>query len=135
MSMVPHRYDMTGDDAIVQGSTFYRPFAIESPAGVTYDLSAEGDGYTVGRLTIRDTYGGTAILELTTDNGGVVIDAFTDSSGDWSGYWFASAESTAALEDWGDGVYDFEIATSSGPAARVEKPLYGMAVLSPEATT
>jgi hypothetical protein len=132
--MVPHQYDLTGDDAIVQGSTFYRPFAIEAPDGTTYDLAAEGDGYTVGRLTIRDTYGGTAILELTTDNGGVVIDAFTDTSGDWSGYWFASAATTAELTDWGDGVYDFEIADSDGPTARVERSFYGSAVLSPEVT-
>lgn len=127
MAMEPHRYNFT----IWQGSTLYIPFAIESPAGVTYDLAAEGDGYTIGRLTVRDTYGGTAQIELTNDNGGIVIDAFTDTSGDWSGYWFMSADATAALEDWGDGVYDFEI--SDG--LRVEKPLYGIVTLSGEATT
>jgi len=60
-----------------------------------------------------------------------VNSAFTDASGNWSGYWFASAASTAALTDWGDGVYDMEISDGSN----VEKPYFGIVTLSPEATT
>lgn len=134
MTMEPHWYPLD----IVQGATFYKPFAIEDPDGVTYDLATEGDGYTVGRLQIRDkaaSDGGVVILELTTDNGGVVIEAFTDGAGrDWSGYWFASAAATAALVPWGEGQYDFEIADSAGEAARKERPFFGDARLLPEVT-
>ncbi len=127
MSMTPHRYDFT----VWKGSTLYIPFAIEAPDGTTYNLATVGGGYTVGRLTVRDTYGGTALLELTTGNGGVVVSAFTDASGTWSGYWFASAAATAALTDWGDGVYDMEISDGSN----VEKSFFGTVTLSPETTT
>jgi hypothetical protein len=127
--MKTHRFDLT----IKQGSTLYVPFALKHN-GVTLDLAEEGDGYTVGRLTVRDEYGGDEIVTLTTDNGGVVLEAFTDTSGDWSGYWYMSAASTSALTDWGDGVYTFEIADGDGAAAHVERPFEGICVLSPETT-
>ena len=130
MSMEPHRYDLT----IVQGATFYLPFAIEATDGSTYDLATVGDGYTIGRAHLRDDYasnGGELLLTLTTDNGGVVIDAFTDADGyDWSGYLFASATATAALTPWGEGVWDLEISDGT----RVERPLHGVVTLEPEAT-
>ena len=113
MTMKPGEYELR----IYQGKTFYFPFAIEDPDGLTLDPTTEGDGYTVGRMQVRDmaaSDGGEVILELTTDNGGVVLGAFTDESGDWSGYLFASAAATAALVPWGEGQYDLEIATSTG---------------------
>jgi hypothetical protein len=124
-----HRFDWV----IRQGATAYVPFALKLN-GVTLDLAEEGDGYTVGRLTVRDEYGGDEIVTLTTDNGGVVIDYFTDDSGTHSGYWFASAATTRALTDWGDGQYEFVIydaADEEGPATHVEKPFNGSATLSP----
>lgn len=130
MTMEPHEYNLK----IVQGATFYHPFAIDLPDGSTMDLLTEGGGYTIGRLTIRDKYpadGGEVILLLTNDNGGVVIGPFTDGNGvDWSGYWFASATQTAALIPFGEAVWDFEV--SDG--LRVERPFYGIARLLPEVT-
>lgn len=132
MTMQPHRFDLT----IVQGATFYLPFAIEAPDGTTYNLANVGDGYTHGRLTIRDRISGTALVVLTTDNGGVVIDYFTDAAGvPWSGYWFMSAASTALLEQWGDGVHNFEISDAAGNAGNVERPFEGSARLNPEVVT
>lgn len=132
MTMTPHRYDF----AVYQGVTMYIPFAIEAPDGTTYDLSAVGDGYTEGRLTIRDQVGGTALVELTTDNGGIVIDAFTDADGiDWSGYWYLSAAAAASLVEWGEGQYQFEVADAPGDVGNVERPLYGTVHLDPEVTT
>lgn len=139
MTIVPHRYDIT----IVQGADFYLPFAIEAPNGTTYDLAEEGDGYTVGQAVVRDTYDGTVMLTFATagnpnypaPDGEMVLTAFTDASGSWSGYLFASAAVTAALDQWGEGVHDVEIATSTGTAAHVERPFYGTAVLSPEVTS
>jgi hypothetical protein len=130
MSMEPHRFDLE----VVQGATFYLPFAIEAPDGTTYDLATVGDGYTIGRAQVRDLYageGGELLLSMTTDNGGIVISAFTDTDGnDWSGYLFASATATAALVDWGEGVWDLEISDGT----RVERPFFGVATLRPEVT-
>jgi hypothetical protein len=130
MTMQPQRYDLT----IVQGTTFYLPFAIDAPDGTTYDLAAEGDGYTIGLAQVRTaplSEGGELLLDLTTANGGIVIAPFTDGNGlDWSGYLFATAATTAMLVPWGEAVWNLEI--SDG--VRVEHPLFGVAQLFPEVT-
>ena len=126
--MQPHRHDLT----IIQGATFYFPFALDLTDGTVADPPNVGDGYTIGRATIRDEYGGDALVELTTDNGGVVIEHATDADGvTWSGYLFMSPEATAALTDWGDAVWDLEISDGT----RVYRVLSGIATLSPESTT
>jgi hypothetical protein len=123
---LPERYNLT----IYAGATLKRWYRLVYPAGTVVDLEAVG--YDTGRLTIRDTYGGDAIVELTTDNGGVSVVQEADATGtEWSGYINMSAASTAALEDWGDGVYDFEVDNGSD----VIRVMQGTAVLSPEATT
>jgi hypothetical protein len=122
---------------IRQGATLYVPFAIEATDGTTYDLAEEGDGYTIGACQVRTesaSEGGELLLDLTTDNGGMVLTAFTDASGDWSGYLYASAAATAALVPWGDGQFDLEIRTSAGDAARVEIPFAGDVSLVPNIT-
>src|SRR5687768_2628034 len=122
---LPQTYTMT----VEQGATFRRWFALQYPDGTIVDLVAAG--YTIGRLTVRPDYDEDAVLELTTDNGGVVLDYQADADGTyWSGYLFASATATAALTDWGDGLYDFEISNGTD----VIRVLQGPATLSPEAT-
>ena len=122
---LPERHDIVID----QGATFKYWFAVEVD-GVVQNLTTAG--YTVGRLTIRDTYGGTALVTLTTDNGGVVISYETSVDGlQNSGYWYMSPATTAALTDWGDGVFDFEISDGSD----VIRGLTGTAILNPEVTT
>jgi hypothetical protein len=125
---LPQRYDLT----IQQGASLKRWWALRYPDGTIVDLTAEG--YTIGRLQVRDAYageGGELLLNLTTDNGGVVIDYQADADGTfWSGYLFASATATAALVDWGEGVFDFEISNGSD----VIRVMQGVATLSPEST-
>jgi hypothetical protein len=124
--MLPARYDLT----IHQGATLQRWFKLQYPDGSIADLSSEGfaDGY----LTVRDAYGGDALLVLTTDNGGIDLTYQADADGVyWSGYIYASAVATGALEDWGDGVYDFEITDGFN----VHRIMQGYAWLSPESTT
>lgn len=123
---LPERYDLT----IEQGATLKRWYALRYPDGSLVDLEAVG--YDTARLTIRDVYGGDAILSLTTDNGGVSVVQEADANGtEWSGFFNASAASTAALAGFGEGVYDFEISDGLD----VIRVMQGMAVLSPEATT
>lgn len=112
--------------------TFTGALANTNVAEMTATSSLYTGGYTIGRLTVRDEYGGTAQLELTTANGGVSLTYQADADGAfWSGYLYASATTTTALTEWGDGVYDFEI--SNG--VDVLRVMEGVAVLSPESTT
>lgn len=123
---LPERYDLT----IEQGVTLKRWFALQYPDGTIVNLATPG--YTTGRLTVRESIGGDAVMELTTANSGVNLTYQADADGTyWSGFIYASASATASLTAWGDGVYDFEI--SDG--VDVIRVMQGTAVLSPEATT
>ena len=115
---------------IEAGASLKRWFALKYPDGSVVNLVAAG--YDVARLTIRDTYGGNAVLSLTTDNGGISVVQEADANGtEWSGYLYASPAATTALEDFGDGVYTMEIDNGSD----VIRAFQGVCVLSPEATT
>lgn len=95
-------------------------------------VDLEAVGYDTARLTIRDQFGGDEILSLTTDNGGISVVQEADANGtEWSGYLYASPATTAALLEFGDGVFDMEIDNGSD----VIRVLEGVATLSPEATT
>lgn len=123
---LPNRYDLT----INQGETLKRWYAVRYPDGSLANLVTAG--YTIGRLTIRDTYGGTEQLVLTTSNGGVSVTQEADANAvTWSGYIYASPATTAALTDFGEGVFDLEIDNGSD----VIRVMEGIATLSREATT
>lgn len=125
---LPERYDLT----IEQGATLKRWFALTYDNGQIVDLAEAGDGYTIGRLTVRDEYLGEEILTLTTANDGIDLTYQADANGAyWTGFFYCSAATTAALEPWGDGVYDFEVSDGSD----VIRVMQGSAVLSPESTT
>lgn len=114
---------------IRQGRTNFFWWRMEESDSTVPDLLT--DGYTYGRLTIRDAYaseGGEVLLDLDTDNGGVVIDRQQDSDGQWqNGYYFITATDAAALTPWGEAVFDFYIQNGT-----VKYPLGGgIAVLIP----
>ena len=123
---LPNSYTLT----IEQGANLKRWWALQYPDGSIVDLISEG--YTIGRLQVRDLYaseGGELILDLNTDNGGVVIDYQADADGTfWTGYLWASAASTAALEPFGEAVYDLEVSNGTD----VIRIIQGVAVLSSE---
>ncbi len=122
---LPERIDLT----VYAGATLKRWFRLVYPDGSIVNLATAG--YTVGRLTIRDVYGGTEQLVLTTANGGIDLTYQADANGVfWSGAIYASAAATAALVDFGDGIYDMEIDNGSD----VIRILQGVATLSPEAS-
>ena len=99
------------------------------PDGVA-DLSTIGGGYTIGWLQVRDkpvSDGGTVLLELTTDNGGINVGYFVDADGvQQSGYLYCAAASTALLQPWGEAQYDMFLSNGSN----VEAVLYGPAILN-----
>jgi len=122
---LPERYDLT----INQGATLKRWFRLTYDTGAIVNLTTAG--YTIGRLTVRDVYGGAVQLALTTANGGIDLAYQADANGVyWSGNIYASPSATAALVDWGDGDYDLEIDSGSD----VIRVMQGVAVLSPEAS-
>ncbi len=122
---LPERYDLT----VNAGATLKRWFRLTYPDGSIVNLATAG--YTVGRLTIRDVYGGTEQLVLTTANGGIDLTYQADANGVfWSGAIYASAAATAAMVDFGDGIFDLEIDNGSD----VIRVMQGLAVLSPEAS-
>lgn len=125
--MLPNYHALT----IFQGMTFKHWIALRLPDGTIVDPTTTGGGYTIGRMQVRDKAGGTLLLDLSTDNGGVSLGLTTDADGrQWSAYLFASASATAALTEWGEGQYDFEISDGFD----VIRVLQGPCTLSPEIT-
>ena len=117
---------------IKQGASYREWWALEFDDGTVPDLATEGNGYTYGRLVIRPAYGETKTVDLTTDNGGVVIERQQDAEGLWqSGYFYISASTAATLQEWGEAVYDFEISDGTDDVP----VLTGVAVVSPTTVT
>lgn len=124
---LPIRWDLTGEDAILQGADWIRYHAFDYLNTTTSEVEIwDTTGYTA-RMTIRAEYGGTAILSLTTENGRLEV-----GGEDWSLKMHLTPAATAGLASWGIGVYDCEIVDEFG---RVTRVLHGRAALSPEVTT
>lgn len=93
-------------------------------------LDFEDAGYHVARLQVRDkhrTDGGTVLLDLTTDNGGIDLTQQADTEGaERSGYLYISAEAAATLIPFGEAVYDLYARHDNG---EVDQVRYGPVVL------
>jgi hypothetical protein len=127
MFMIAGIYNIT----IEQGSTFVRLLSIEQP-DITNDPSGETfipfdlNGYTA-RMQIRRTIeSSTAMISLTTENGG--IDVIPETAVNEIKL-LITAANTATLET--SGVYDLEIIDSLG---NVSKVVRGSVTLIPEVT-
>ena len=125
--MIAGVYNMT----IEQGSTFTRLISVEQP-----DLVADPNGgifvpyllvaYTA-RMQIRRTVESTtAMLSLTTENGGIDINPGTPEN---EILLSITAANTATLTS--DGVYDLEIISNSGTISKVVR---GSVTVIPEVT-
>jgi hypothetical protein len=113
------RYDIV----IEQGASFRREINWQ-PGGVMADLT----GYTA-RMHVRADYADVSPqVTLTTENGRIAV---SDDSGDYNILLTMTPSTTAALDDWGRGVWDLEIVSGGGTVTRV---LEGYALLSLEAT-
>lgn len=68
MTAVPGKYNIT----VKQGSSFSQKFVYENSAGVPYNLTGYG-----AKMQVREYFNGPVLLELTTDNGKLVITPLT----------------------------------------------------------
>lgn len=104
-------------------SSSFRAYA--SGGYLMYYLPTDLSGYTA-RLIAKDKTGGTTLLTLTTENGGISIDNTAKTI-----RLLVSASDTAAIT-WRTGVYDLEMVSALGA---VEKILRGTITVTPEITT
>lgn len=115
-----------------QGSTFSRlieleqPDLVTDPTGQTFDVF-DLSGYTA-RMQVRRTIdSSTAMVTLTTENGGITINQ-TPGSINHINIYIADTQ-TSTLQS--NGVYDIEIINSDGEVSRI---LQGVFTVSPEVT-
>lgn len=114
-------YDLIGDSAIEQGADLSRKITWSDSAGVPVNLT----GYTA-RMQVRASVGASAVLmELTTENGGIVLGG---SAGTIE--LVRTAAQTAAFT-WRRGIYDLELLS---PAGKVTRLLKGEVEVDPEVT-
>lgn len=93
---------------------------------IQYMKPVDLGSYTKARMTIRDRVGGTALMELTSDDGDIVINDTTKKI-----TVTISDEDTAAIT-WKRGVYDIEIESDDGSVIRLD---WGTVEVSREITT
>jgi hypothetical protein len=125
--MIAGTYNMT----IEQGSTFGRLISVEQPDLVTDPTGATFEpfllnGYTARMQIRRNVDSSTAMLSLTTENGGITINPGTEDN---EIKLSITATNTALLTS--DGVYDLEIIDSLG---EVSKVIRGTVTVIPEVT-
>lgn len=114
-------YDFTGDYELNQGSALSVPLLYTDPSGLIIDIT----GYTA-RMQVRvSPSSSTVLLELTTENGGFVVD------GPAGKLTMVITEAIAETLTWRRGVYDIELIPPSGEAFRF---LQGEIEVSPEVT-
>ena len=98
------------DITIEQGSGFSLPLAYEAPEGSLVDFTG-----STARMHVRNKYSSPdALIELTTENGGIELGA------DGSIRLTLTAAATAALT-FSSGVYDLEIVPSAGEPYKIIK--------------
>jgi len=106
---------------IEQGANFDVSITYYDSTGAVVNLTS----YTA-RAKFRTTYSDTAILTLTTENGGITLGG---AAGTIS--LSVTATATAALSAPSKGVYDLELANPSGNVTRIMEGKY---IVTPEAT-
>jgi hypothetical protein len=107
---------------IQQGATLALVATWRDSAGTAINLG----GYTA-RLNVRETYSSsTAVLTLTTENGGITLGGAAGTI-----TLAATASATAALTAPFSGVYDLELVSGGAVVTRL---LEGVATVSPEVT-
>lgn len=108
--------------AIIQGATFRKRWTWK-PGGIPMDFTG-----CKARLQVRAKIDSAdVLLELTTENGGIVLGAEPGTIDLYIG-----ATVTAAIA-WNSGVFDLEIQYAAGPD-EVDRLIYGSVVVSREVT-
>ena len=115
------RYDLI----IEQGASFRREIWWRDEDGDIIDVSS----YTARMHVRADVDDVSPQVTLTTENSRITLSA--GAAGAYNILLTMTPSTTAALTDWGRGVYDLELVSGGGTVTRV---LEGYAVLSKEAT-
>jgi len=123
---LPIRWDLTGEDAIVQGADWRREMLLSYEDGTIWPTS----GYT-GRMMIRADYDSPVLLDCTTTNGRIEVGIQGTAPYQRNIAITLTAATTAALSDWGLGVWDLELTDSTGHVFRV---YFGRAALNRQVT-
>ncbi|MDQ3540784.1 MAG: hypothetical protein M3440_08865 [Chloroflexota bacterium] len=128
---LPIRWDLTGEDAIIQGADWRRY------AALTYIDPADGleklwntTGFT-GRMQIRAGLDGALISTFLTGTGRLTVGIQGTAPDQYNVGIVLPNSVTVALTDWGLGVYDLELTDPFGIITRVYA---GNCVLSREVT-
>lgn len=106
---------------IFKGATF-NPGWTWKPGGVPMDFTG-----CSARMHVRSAYGEPVLLELTTENGGIVLGGVDGTLDLWLG-----ATDTAAIT-WTEGVFDIEVQYAAGPDD-VDRLIQGTITVSQEVT-
>lgn len=111
---------------IYQGATFFESWEWETSAdeGATY-TPVDLTGCTARMQVRAEVASATALLTLTTENGGISLGGTAGTI-----ELLVDAEDTAAIT-WDSGVYDLEIVYPGGQVTRLA---YGSVTVSPEVT-
>lgn len=106
---------------IYQGATFRKRLTWKGPSGTPIDLTG-----CTARMQVRAEVGSpTVLLELTTENGGIVLGGALGTID-----LYTSDEDTGAIT-WDGGVWDLEIVHPGGEVTRLAQ---GSISVSPEVT-
>lgn len=116
-----HDFCRANDDEIQQGATWEQSVEVVEPDEVT---PSDLNGYTARMMIKASRDDATALLELTTENGGIVIDG-----ADGVITLTIGATATEAIE-WSRAIYDLELVLGAG----VERILEGTIECTPEVT-
>ena len=101
---------------IYQGATFRKRLRWESPAGTPIDLTG-----ATARMQVRlEKETPTALVDLTTENGGIVLGGAAGTVD-----LYLSDAATAAM-GWESGVWDLEIVHTSGDVTRLAEGSIGV---------
>ena len=106
---------------IIKGAMF-NPGWTWKPGGAPMDFTG-----CSARMQVRSDYGEPILLELTTENGGILLGGPAGTLDLWIG-----ATDTAAIT-WTEGVFDIEVQYTSGPD-HVDRLIQGSIAVSPEVT-
>lgn len=122
----PIRFDLTGEDAIIQGATWRRHFSFIFDDGTLWDTA----GFTA-RMKVRATMDGPVLLDMNIGTGRLETGIRGTAPNQYNLAMILTPDYTSPLVDWGLGVYDVELTDLS---ARVYRVLEGFCALSREVT-
>lgn len=119
----PARYDLI----VIQGTDQIIPIRLELADGTLRDLTG-----CTAEIDVRANYGESTLLTLSTANGRISLAEVGTGASAYNMELFIPHAVSAALTNWGQGVWDCELTIDTGDVIRLWG---GTAVLSREVTT